>query len=261
MGHIDSSDRFLALLAKIMPQVNCLSMASPATPVGSILGRLLQSPQHYLIAVAIHLSSLTLASQIVRSEMPNGPIHLHSRIPSRSAPKISERLSWCATLGNQRSISRLYFTPISKLTYDHPFCFMLQIESHVLMYSLKDLSRTIISGLEEASFRDKVGGGVDAKATGKPISISSEVDRVYTAPPEQVITVVENGKPRFEILRDMLSDVVVWNPWSEKAKGMADFGPDDGYKGMVCVEAGSVSAWNSLEAGDAWEGGQRIKAL
>ena len=89
----------------------------------------------------------------------------------------------------------------------------------------------------------------------------SEVDRVYTVPAEQPITVSEGSEPRFEVTRDMLSDVVVWNPWVEKAKGMADFGPDDGYKNMICVEAGSVSAWNSLEAGDAWEGGQRIKAL
>ena len=73
--------------------------------------------------------------------------------------------------------------------------------------------------------------------------------------------VSENGKGRFEVTRDMLSDVVVWNPWIEKSKGMADFGPEGAYKNMICVEAGSVGAWNNLEAGDAWEGGQRIKAL
>ena len=85
------------------------------------------------------------------------------------------------------------------------------------------------------------------------------MDRVYTAPSEQAITVSEKDEGRFEITRDMLSDVVVWNPWIDKAKGMADFAPEDAYKNMICVEAGSVGAWNSLEAGDAWEGGQRIK--
>lgn len=99
------------------------------------------------------------------------------------------------------------------------------------------------------------------QAAGKPISIESETDRIYNAPPEQAIKVLEHGKDRYELSRDMLSDVVVWNPWIEKAKGMADFGPEDGYKNMICVEAGSVSAWNTLEAGDTWEGGQRIKAL
>lgn len=62
-------------------------------------------------------------------------------------------------------------------------------------------------------------------------------------------------------MRDGLDDVVVWNPWTEKAKSMADFGPADGWKNMVCVEAGSVSQWSKLEGGDTWEGGQRIRAL
>ena len=57
----------------------------------------------------------------------------------------------------------------------------------------------------------------------------------------------------------MMTDTVVWNPWDEKAKGMADFAPDDGYKKMICVESGSVSGWQTLEAGDSWEGGQAIK--
>ena len=57
----------------------------------------------------------------------------------------------------------------------------------------------------------------------------------------------------------MMSDVVVWNPWAEKAKGMADFAPDDAYKKMICAEAGSVSTWQTLEAGDSWEGGQSIR--
>ena len=58
----------------------------------------------------------------------------------------------------------------------------------------------------------------------------------------------------------MLPDVVVWNPWVEKSKTMADLAPEDAYKKFICVEAGNVS-WNTLEAGDTWEGGQRVKAL
>lgn len=123
-----------------------------------------------------------------------------------------------------------------------------------------DISEVSVSGLENASFKDKVKGD-EVAAANEPVTISSEVDRVYNAPPDQPITVSENGSGRFEVTRDMLSDVVVWNPWIEKSKGMSDFGPEDGYKNIICVEAGSVSAWNSLEAGDAWEGGQRIKTL
>lgn len=41
---------------------------------------------------------------------------------------------------------------------------------------------------------------------------------------------------------------------------MSDFGPDEGYKNMICVEAGSVSGWQTIEPSDAWECGQIIYA-
>ena len=99
------------------------------------------------------------------------------------------------------------------------------------------------------------------KGEAAAITISSEVDRAYSSDPSTPIVLAEGKKPRYEITRDMLGDVVVWNPWEAKAKSMADFGPEDAYKKMMCVETGSVAVWNTLEAGDTWEGGQRIKTL
>lgn len=63
---------------------------------------------------------------------------------------------------------------------------------------------------------------------------------------------------KFRVVRDNLDDVVVWNPWVDKAAGMGDFQPKDGWKNMVCVEAGAVSSWQKLEKGDAFEGAQTI---
>ena len=99
------------------------------------------------------------------------------------------------------------------------------------------------------------------KPASQPISFTAETDRVYSSPATQILTINENKKPRYEITRDMLGDVVVWNPWEKKASSMADFGPEGAWKKMACVEAGSVSEWNKLEAGDTWEGGQRIRVL
>jgi len=56
-----------------------------------------------------------------------------------------------------------------------------------------------------------------------------------------------------------MNEVVVWNPWTD-ASSMADFAPADGYKQMICVEAGAVKGWQKLEAGETWEGGQIITA-
>ena len=107
---------------------------------------------------------------------------------------------------------------------------------------------------------DKVAGGEHA-AAHRPIALNGETDRVYTNVEEPKVSVLESGETRFEIVRDTLRDVVVWNPWIEKAKGMADFGPKEAYKNMICVEAGSVNQWLTLEGGETWEGGVRMKAV
>jgi glucose-6-phosphate 1-epimerase len=92
--------------------------------------------------------------------------------------------------------------------------------------------------------------------------MSQEVDRVYRSLDPTVPIVVssaEDNAPLFSITRKGLNDITLWNPWTEKAKGMSDFG-DDEYKQMVCIEPGSVSGWQTLDAKDTWEGGQAIQA-
>jgi len=53
---------------------------------------------------------------------------------------------------------------------------------------------------------------------------------------------------------------VVWNPWVEKNKAMADLEPADAYKHFVCVEVGAVDGWQTLEPSDVFEGGQIVKS-
>ena len=54
--------------------------------------------------------------------------------------------------------------------------------------------------------------------------------------------------------------MTVWNLWEEKAKGMADFAPKDGWKQFIAIEPGAVSGFVKLEAGDAWEGSVIMEA-
>jgi glucose-6-phosphate 1-epimerase len=92
------------------------------------------------------------------------------------------------------------------------------------------------------------------------LSIAGEVDRVYTGLQQDTTSVVQEGRPSLDIIRDNLADTVVWNPWIEKSKGMGDFEPKDGYKTMVCVEVGAVEGWQKLEPGETFEGGMLVKA-
>jgi glucose-6-phosphate 1-epimerase len=93
------------------------------------------------------------------------------------------------------------------------------------------------------------------------VKIEGEVDRVYKSIPQNTTSVLEGGKPRYDIVRDNLVDTVLWNPWKEKAAAMGDYAPKDGYKTQLCVEVGAVDGFQKLEGGDQWEGGQFIKSL
>ena len=86
------------------------------------------------------------------------------------------------------------------------------------------------------------------------------MDRVYKSIKQDTTSILQDGKSRLDVQRDNLVDSVVWNPWIEKAKGMSDFEPNDGYKNMICVEVGAVDGWQKLEAGDTFEGGQILKS-
>lgn len=51
---------------------------------------------------------------------------------------------------------------------------------------------------------------------------------------------------------------MVWNPWAEQAREIADFG-DDEYPNMLCVEAGHVSSPVILLPGTAFEASQILQ--
>lgn len=126
----------------------------------------------------------------------------------------------------------------------------------------QDITQVAVDGLEGSSYIDKVDGASN-KTQSTTVTITGETDRVYTPSkgPSEPVVVAEGGRPVFSIVRDNLNDLVVWNPWIEKAAGMGDFAPKDGFKQMICVEAGSVQGFQTLEPGEALEGAQVISAL
>ncbi|EME89041.1 uncharacterized protein MYCFIDRAFT_76411, partial [Pseudocercospora fijiensis CIRAD86] len=137
------------------------------------------------------------------------------------------------------------------------FEFQMLLHSY---FSVSDISKTVITGLGSVTYIDKMLNATEHQQTDPQIKITGEVDRVYKSIKQDTTSIVVDGKPHLDVVRDNLEDSVVWNPWIEKAKGMGDFEPKDGYKNMVCVEVGAVDGWQKLEPGETFEGGQILKA-
>jgi D-hexose-6-phosphate mutarotase len=90
------------------------------------------------------------------------------------------------------------------------------------------------------------------------LEIDQEVDRVYlNSPPELLLS---DSKGSIVIRKEGFKDVVVWNPWVEKSKGMTDF-EDLEYKSMICVEVGSVGDAITLKSGESWTGSQTLSEI
>jgi D-hexose-6-phosphate mutarotase len=109
-------------------------------------------------------------------------------------------------------------------------------------FHISDVAQMTIRGLEGCDYLDKVGEPARRKQQDG-IVIESEVDRVYVNTAADCIIEDRGLKRAIRIAKSGSNSTVVWNPWTEKADKMGDFG-HDGHRGMVCVE--SANAFENL---------------
>jgi glucose-6-phosphate 1-epimerase len=107
--------------------------------------------------------------------------------------------------------------------------------------AVSDIHLTSVSGLENASFIDKVADNAQVDASGEALRFAGETDRIYLTGPE-TITVDDPAAGRsLAVVGAGSGTTVVWNPWVDKAAQMGDFG-DSEWTSMVCVETSNVKA-------------------
>jgi len=107
-------------------------------------------------------------------------------------------------------------------------------------FAVADAGKIAIRGLDGCDYLDKVDGGA-RKVQDGDITISAEVDRIYFDQGQDVVVEDPVMKRRINIEKRGSHSTIVWNPWVEKCKQMGDFGSDDGYLGMVCVESANAA--------------------
>ncbi len=121
-------------------------------------------------------------------------------------------------------------------TGDAEFDYELALHTYL---GVSDVRQIALEGLGGASYDDKVSGARGARQEGATLRFDGETDRVYDSTGR--VTIDDAALRRRTIVDKTASrTTVVWNPWIDKAKRMADFG-DDEWPGMVCVEAANTS--------------------
>lgn len=102
-------------------------------------------------------------------------------------------------------------------------------------FEVSDIRDCRIHGLGGCRYLDKVDGGQQKQQTGA-VTIGEEVDRIYLDSTADILIDDPGLKRRIRVAKRGSCSSVVWNPWTDKAAKMGDFGPD-GHLNMVCVES------------------------
>ncbi|KAJ2644606.1 hypothetical protein GGF44_000531 [Coemansia sp. RSA 1694] len=131
-----------------------------------------------------------------------------------------------------------------------PFTFTSLMHTYL---RVPDISGTTVTGLKDVVYADKIKGGSDLVEGRDEVTVAANEDRVYVDVPG--VVTVNYGDESIAIRRFNFKDIVLWNPWAEKAAEMSDFGNDE-FPQMICVEAGTVASEISLRPGQTISCGQ-----
>jgi glucose-6-phosphate 1-epimerase len=117
----------------------------------------------------------------------------------------------------------------------HPITFE---EAQHTYFAIGDIHRVRLRGLEGVTYMDKLDSARRKPQNG-PVEFSGETDRVYLNTQHACIIEDPILQRAIKIEKENSDTTVVWNPWINKARTMADF-EDDQWPRMLCVETCNV---------------------
>ena len=131
---------------------------------------------------------------------------------------------------------RLDVELIARNTGDEPFRCGGALHTY---FQVGDARQVAIHGLDGCAYVDKVDAGRQKLQRG-PVTIASEVDRIYLDTTADCVIDDPRLGRRIRVAKSGSRTTVVWNPWAEKARAIADFQPEE-YLEMVCVETANAN--------------------
>jgi glucose-6-phosphate 1-epimerase len=126
-------------------------------------------------------------------------------------------------------------------------------------FAVGDVRQVAISGLADTLYLDKTDGMRRKMQGPEALSIGSETDRCYLNTRATCFIDDPVMGRRITIEKEGSDSTVVWNPWVDKSRAMADFG-DKEWPGMLCIESGNV-ADNAVTVGAGERHVMRVRYL
>lgn len=102
------------------------------------------------------------------------------------------------------------------------------------------ISDVRVEGLAGRSFIDQLDDDRLHIQSGS-LEIHRETDRIYIGTEDDVLVHDRSSERVIRVAKQGSVSTVIWNPWIDKSRRMADF-PDDGYETMLCVETTNAAS-------------------
>lgn len=138
---------------------------------------------------------------------------------------------------------------------EQPFAFTAALHTYLKVAEVEDVS---LDGLRGLSYRDVADGNQLKPERASVVMVRGEVDRVYQNAPGALM--LSEPHRALGLHAENFPDVVVWNPGPDACSRIADL-PTDGWRQMLCVEAGAIEQPVQLPPGESWWGRQSLLDL
>jgi glucose-6-phosphate 1-epimerase len=107
-------------------------------------------------------------------------------------------------------------------------------------FAIGDIRQASVSGLGGTTYIDKTDGFKRKQLGNEPLRVAKETDQVHLSTAATCVVHDPMWNRRIIVEKSGSTSTVVWNPWVDKTRGMADMAPD-GWQEMVCVETANVA--------------------
>ncbi|WP_236237597.1 D-hexose-6-phosphate mutarotase [Pseudomonas faucium] len=105
-------------------------------------------------------------------------------------------------------------------------------------FAVSDVRQARVEGVEGLSYIETLADWEQRQQQGA-LAFAGETDRIYLDTPPTLSIVDPHWNRRITLASSGSRSAVIWNPWTERAKELADMA-DDGWQRMLCIETANV---------------------
>ncbi|BDM25500.1 MULTISPECIES: D-hexose-6-phosphate mutarotase [Pseudomonas] len=109
-------------------------------------------------------------------------------------------------------------------------------------FAVSDVRQARVEGVEGLHYIETLADWEQRQQQGA-LGFAGETDRIYLGTPQTLSIVDPHWARRITLTSSGSRSAVIWNPWTERAKELADMA-DDGWQRMLCIETANV--WDDV---------------